>query len=113
MKQASDEQFYCSDRIKDLIDFDDSTHLEPEAQIDGSKIFGDFVSYSRQKKIIKIEVDKKTSRFLMLSLSSEITYSYMGITFSLSTEDLEILKKEEKFLISLSVIKTFEENSYE
>lgn len=110
----SENQFYCSDRIKDLIDLEKFNEqiLEKKEEI-SFKIFGDFFSYSRQKNSISICVDKFFVKSLIMLKEKEFTYSYAGIKFFLNVENLEILKNEEKFLISANIVKFLEEDSYE
>lgn len=110
----SDDTFYCSDRIKDLIDPDIFQVSSPEKEDQSVlRIFGDFFSYSRTRNLLGIFVDKALARSLLLLSNKEAVYSYMGIKFFLDTKNLEISRNDEKFLVLVGVTDLHEEDSYE
>lgn len=110
----SEEKFYCSERIKDLIDPEIFQELSSKKEENNAlKIFGDFFSYSRTRNLLGVFVDKVFAKSLILLSAKEATYSYMGIKFFLDTKNLEISKSDEKFLVLVGVIDLQEEDSYE
>lgn len=108
----TEDKFYCSDRIKDLVDLSQFEDLK-DSSASSDQLFGDFVSYSKSKSTIAIQVDKRVIKSLLLNQMKNIFYSYMGVKFFLDTENLEITKFDEKFLVHLSILKMQEIDSYE
>jgi hypothetical protein len=110
--KVTEDKFYCSDRIKDLVDLSQFEDLK-DSSASSDQLFGDFVSYSKSKSTIAIQVDKRVIKSLLLNQMKNIFYSYMGVKFFLDTENLEITKFDEKFLVHLSILKMQEIDSYE